>query len=39
MNELITRAVSDNKKGRKIIITNLCKNAIFDLLCFINLAK
>ena len=38
LNELITLVISDKQNGEKII-TNSCKNAGFDLLCFINLAE
>ena len=38
LNELITLVASGKKIGEKII-TISSKNAVFDLLCFINLAK
>ena len=37
LNELITQVVSDKQNGEKITIS--WENAVFDLLCFINLAK
>ena len=38
LNELITQVVTDKQNGEKII-TIARKNAVFDSLCFINLAR
>ena len=38
LNELVTEVASDKENGEKMITTS-CKNAAFDLLCFVNLTK
>lgn len=38
LNELITQVATD-KHIREKIITNSCKNAVFDFLYFINLGR